>query len=76
MINFLTIFFMFFLCGLSDLVHSKDKAPLPVTWNEDLKELLYDNDIINDGSKIMKMTSPYRALDAAIVPITISFNID
>ena len=76
MINFLTIFFMFFLCGLSDLVHSKDKAPLPVTWNKDLKELLYDNDIINDGSKIMKMTSPYRALDAAIVPITISFNID
>ena len=52
MTNFLTIFFMFFLCGLSDLVHSEDKAPLPVTWNEDLKELLYDNDIINDGSKI------------------------
>ena len=29
-----------------------------------------------DGSKIMELTSPYRALDAAIVPITISFKID
>ncbi len=28
------------------------------------------------GSKIMELTSPYRALDAAIVPITISFKID
>ena len=76
MTKFLTIFCIFILYGITDSVHSKDKAPVPVTWNENLKELLYDDDVINDGSKIMELTSPYRALDAAIVPITISFKID
>ena len=73
---FFGIFYTLLLCGFSDLVYSGDKAPVPVTWNESLKDLIYDDDVINDGSKVMKMTSPYRALDAAIVPITISFKID
>ena len=68
---FFKIFYTLIVFGLSDFVHSKDKAPIPITWNENLKELLYDDDVINDGSKIMELTSPYRALDAAIVPITI-----
>ena len=76
MYKFLVIFCIFLLCGFSVPVHSKDKGPVPVTWNENLKELLYDNDVINDGSAIMEMISPYRALDAAIVPISISFKID
>ena len=74
--TFFRIFCILIICAFSDFVHSKDKAPVPVTWNENLKELLYDNDVINDGSKIMKLDTPYRALDAAIVPITVSFNID
>ena len=74
--TFFRIFCILIICAFSDFVHSKDKAPVPVTWNENLKELLYDNDVISDGSKIMELTSPYRALDAAIVPITISFKID
>lgn len=70
----LVAIFAFSIPGLSQ---SKDSGPEPITWNKELKQLLYDDDeVINDGSKIMKMTSPYRALDAAIVPITVSFKID
>ena len=69
----LTAFFTISFFGLS---HSKDKDPVPVTWNKELKELLYDDDIIKDGSHIMKLNTPYRALDAAIVPITVSFKKD
>ena len=76
MTKILTSFCIFLLCALSDPIHSKDKAPVPVTWNESLKDFLYDDDVINDGSNIMELTSPYRALDAAIVPIKISFKID
>lgn len=57
-----------------DISYAKDKAPQPITWENDLKELLYDEeDILNDGSKIMKLDTPYRALDAAMVPITVKF---
>ena len=73
-IAILVAIFAFSIPGLSQ---SKDSGPEPTTWNKELKKLLYDDDeVINDGSKIMKMTSPYRALDAAIVPITVSFKID
>jgi len=58
-------------------VESRDNSPEPVTWNTVLKDAIYDEeDVILDGSKIMNMESPYRALDAAIVPITINFKID
>ena len=54
--------------------YAKDKAPEPVTWNNDLRELIFDDDIIKDGSHIFSLDTPYRALDAAIVPISINFN--
>lgn len=58
-------------------VESKDNSPEPVTWNTILKDAIFDEeDTILDGSKIMNMESPYRALDAAIVPITINFKIN
>ena len=69
----------FFLCNFIfvDLVESKDFSPEPVTWNNRLKDAIFDEeDVIFDGSEIMNMESPYRALDAAIVPITINFKID
>jgi len=57
-----------------NLVNAKDKDPKPVTWENDLRDLFYDEkDIIKDGSKIMKIETPYRALDAAMVPISIKF---
>ncbi len=69
----LTITFLVFFTTLE----SKDKDRLPVTWENEVRQLLYDNDTkISDGSHIMKLSSPYRALDAAIVPISINFNKD
>ena len=52
---------------------AKDKAPEPVKWNNDLKELIFGDDIIKDGSQMFSLDTPYRALDAAIVPISINF---
>ena len=52
---------------------AKDKSPEPVTWNNYLKEAVFGEEIINDGSHIFSLDTPYRALDAAIVPISINF---
>ena len=49
--------------------------PKPVTWEKNVKGLLYDEDVkISDGSDFMELETPYRALDAAIVPITVKFS--
>lgn len=62
---------------LSTGLESKNKNPLPVTWEKEVKELLYDvNTKIKDGSHFMKLSTPYRALDAAIVPVTVNFSKD
>ena len=66
------IFLMF-----SISVNSKDKSPEPLTWEQNVKYLLYDENVsINDGSSFMQLETPYRALDAAVVPITVKFNRD
>ena len=58
-------------------VKSEDVSPEPTTWNTRLKDAIFDEqDVLLDGSEIMNMESPYRALDAAIAPITIKFKID
>ena len=53
--------------------YAKDKAPEPVTWKKDLKEWIFGEDKIKDGSHLFSLDTPYRALDAAIVPISINF---
>ena len=53
---------------------AKDKSPEPVTWNSYLKEAVFGDDVINDGTHMFTLDTPYRALDAAIVPISINFN--
>ncbi len=53
---------------------AKDKSPVPVTWNSYLKEAVFGDDVINDGTQMFSLDTPYRALDAAIVPISINFN--
>ena len=53
---------------------AKDKSPEPVTWNSYLKEAVFGDDVINDGNHMFSLDTPYRALDAAIVPISINFN--
>ncbi len=71
------IFFKFFilllLVNFSSNTYSKDKLPEPIIWDTDLKGFFFDNDEIQDGSKIFSLETPYRALDAAIVPITVKF---
>ena len=60
---------------LSFNVEAKDATPDPVTWEKNVKTLLYDENVkIEDGSNIMQLETPYRALDAAIVPVTVKFN--
>ena len=53
---------------------SNDKLPEPITWEKNVKQLLYNNnENILDGAKFMSLETPYRALDAAMVPITVKF---
>ena len=59
-----------------DFVFAKDNFPEPTTWKNDLKELIFGDDEILDGSHLFTLNTPYRALDAAIVPISINFKID
>tara|TARA_B100000579_G_C22790336_1_gene834145 strand:- start:607 stop:1392 length:786 start_codon:yes stop_codon:yes gene_type:complete len=61
------------LVNFSSNTYSKDKLPEPIIWDTDLKGFFFDNDEIQDGSKIFSLETPYRALDAAIVPITVKF---
>lgn len=41
------------------------------SW-ENLKEILFEGKTIEDGAGIIALETPYRAMDAAIVPITVS----
>ena len=81
MVSFMNILrlisIIFLLTSTGLVVLARDKPPEPTTWNENLKELLYDEDeIILDGSDFFSLQTPYRALDAAIVPITVEFKQD
>ena len=64
-----------FCFHLQPLSANELKKPEATTWNSNLKPWLYDNDIIRDGSSLMTLTTPYRALDAAIMPISLKFHI-
>ena len=69
--NKLIFLFLFFSITF---VFANDKKPEPVTWEQNVKGLLYDDGVkIRDGSDLMVLETPYRALDAAIVPISINF---
>ena len=48
--NLLFLFIFSVLIGLSSF--AKDPDPEPVTWNQDLKELVFGDDIIKDGSAL------------------------
>ena len=75
--NILVLYLILFNLMFVNSLEAKGNSPEPVTWNNVLKDAIFDEqDVLLDGSKIMNMESPYRALDAAIVPITINFKID
>ena len=42
-------------------------------WQESLKEQIFPDVTVQDGSSLMTLKTPYRALDAAIVPISLEF---
>ena len=68
------ILFLYLLLSAFAFAFANDKQPEPVTWEENVIGLLYDDDVkIMDGSDFMVLETPYRALDAAIVPISINF---
>ena len=71
--SFLKYFLAIFLIFSSADSFAKDKSPEPITWNNYLKEAVFGEEIINDGSHMFSLDTPYRALDAAIVPISINF---
>ena len=58
-----------------NFAHAKSNPPEPITWNTDLKDFLFEGYNIKDGSHLFSLDTPYRALDAAIVPISVNFKI-
>ena len=72
--TFFKLLFAAFFVFIDFNVVAKDKSPEPVTWNSYLKEAVFGDDVINDGTHMFTLDTPYRALDAAIVPISINFN--
>ena len=69
-IHFIALLFVFVCHEL----FAKDNSPEPVTWKSYLKEAVFGDDVIKDGKHLFSLDTPYRALDAAIVPISINFN--
>ena len=67
------IIFLYLLFSVTFAL-ANDKKPESLTWEKNVMGLLYDDDVrIMDGSDFMVLKTPYRALDAAIVPISINF---
>ena len=71
--SFLKLFLAIVLIFISVGSFAKDKSPEPITWNNYLKEAVFGEEVINDGSHMFSLDTPYRALDAAIVPVSINF---
>ena len=71
LMRFFSILFVIFFYSSSI---AGDKLPEPVTWNTELKELVFDEDEkFFDGKGVLELETPYRALDAAMVPINVKF---
>ena len=71
----ITIVSVFFSPSLFSKDNLKNFDPSVKKWETNIKHLLYDNNtVIHDGSHLMILDAPYRAADASIVPIKISFS--
>ncbi len=67
----LLIFSMIILLSSKGISNEKVKSQ---TWENNVKQLLYNQDVkLEDGSSFMSLETPYRALDAAMVPIKVKF---
>ncbi len=73
LINLKSLFVFLMIVILSTKGFSNEK-PKSQTWENNVKQLLYDQDVkLENGSNFMSLETPYRALDAAMVPIKIKF---
>ncbi len=61
---------IFSIC-ISTSICSANNLPEPKTWETQVKQLILDEEILFDGTDLMSLNTPYRALDAAMVPIDI-----
>lgn len=66
-------FFILYFLNIGN-VHSNQSLPVPDTWNNELKNQLFEDIILEDGKDLFSLVTPYRADDAAMVPISINFN--
>ncbi len=72
--NYLNYLITLFFVVLFRVVDADDQLPPQTTWQTNIKEMVFGNDEIFDGKDIISLETPYRALDAAIVPIRVKFN--
>lgn len=52
---------------------AKDSTPEEITWKNELKEEFFAGEEILNGEHLFSLVTPYRAEDAAIVPISVKF---
>ena len=65
-INFNFLFLFIFSLLISSSSFAKDPDPEPVTWNPDLKELVFGDDIIKDGSALFLLI---RHIERSMQPL-------
>jgi sulfur-oxidizing protein SoxY len=65
-------FALFLLCTLSSLAFAEKNE---VRWQQVLRPQYFFGKLIQDGSDIIRLTSPVRAEDPALVPIQITANL-
>ena len=75
MLNKYFNFFFLAYFFLSSAISASDKHFNSGKWSNEVKGLIFDEDQkFFDGSDLFDLVTPYRAMDAAIVPIEINFN--
>ena len=71
MYNLLKIFILQFIFIAS--VDANEIKPEAFTWNDGLKEELFEGNKLLNGQHLFSLVTPYRAEDAAMVPISVKF---
>ena len=72
MYNLLKIFVLQFIFTFVS-VDANEIKPEAFTWNDGLKEELFEGSQLHNGEHLFSLVTPYRAEDAAMVPISVKF---
>lgn len=77
--RFTHLFTFLFVCALlvsgAASLEAREEIDRDAIWN-DLREELYEGRTLHDGSELLTLDTPYRAMDAAIVPISVTVKKD